>query len=170
MKLSKSVLITISLLVPAMAGLAGLAQAEQPSKNRYVTLPPDQSGAIWVLDTTTSLRWQQEPSGTYVYGDGELCNGGGACGSDAFNYCAALGDGARVPEIRELISLDDFVGGRQNDKLNAPNGPFSNVLGDYYFSATNAANIGTWSVHFGSGDVVSSRPIGSAAPRAWCVR
>jgi hypothetical protein len=166
MKLSRSALIAISLLVPATAGLAGLAQAAQPSSHRYVTLPSDKSGAIWVLDTTTSLRWQQEPGGTYVEGNGAICNGGVECGASANDYCAALGDGARVPEVKELISLIDFNILGAASELNAPNGPFSNVQPRHYISATPFA-IGVWLVDFKYGTVET--PF-SELGRAWCVR
>ena len=168
MKLSRSALIAISLLVPATAGLAGLAQAAQPSSHRYVTLPSDKSGAIWVLDTTTSLRWQQEPGGTYVEGNGAICNGGGDCGASANDYCAALGDGARVPEVKELISLVEFDPGQESVALNAPNGPFSNVQAVHYISATPFA-IGSWRVDFNFGHVDTGTPFGDLG-RAWCVR
>jgi len=32
--------------------LLGPVQAMQPSEHRFVVLPPDRTGAVWVLDTT----------------------------------------------------------------------------------------------------------------------
>ena len=168
MKLSRSALIALSLLATATAGLAGLAQAAQPSSHRYVTLPTDKSGVIWVLDTTTSLRWQQEPGGTYVEGTGAICNGGAACGASAYDYCAALGDGSRVPEAKELISLVEFDALPESYTLNAPNGPFSNVQGALYVSAS-PFEIGNWLVDFNYGYVDTGTPFGDIG-RAWCVR
>jgi hypothetical protein len=161
MKLSRIALIALSLLAPATAGLAGLAQAAQPSSHRYVTLPPDKSGAIWVLDTTTSLRWQQEPSGIV--------------GGILSEYCATLGDGARVPEAKELISLNDYSSsGLYN--LNAPNGPFSNVQAVWYISANTFGPANApWLMNFSRGYVVANGEhlqLSGLDPsiHVWCVR
>jgi hypothetical protein len=161
MKLSRSALIALALLAPAAAGLAGLAQAAQPSSHRYVTLPSDQSGTIWVLDTTTSLRWQQEPSGLV---EGNLSE-----------YCATLGDGARSPEAKELISLIDYSSSGLHN-LNAPNGPFSNVQAVWYISANTFGPVNIpWLVNFlrgyvvGNGEHLELSSLDSSI-HVWCVR
>jgi hypothetical protein len=162
MKLSRSALIALALLAPAAAGLAGLAQAAQPNSHRYVTLPPDQSGTTWVLDTTTSLRWQQEPSGLV---EGSLSE-----------YCATLGDGARSPEAKELISLLDYSTNPGISPLNAPNGPFSNVQAVWYISANTFGPVNIpWLVNFSRGYVVGNGDhlqLSSLDPsiHVWCVR
>ena len=83
-------------------------------------------------------------------------------------YCAALGDGSRLPEIKELSSLVDY--GESSPAL--PNGhPFEEVQSAYYWSATAVANGPSfaWLVRFDDGDVGPGNK-GGASFLAWCVR
>ena len=75
----------------------GLAHAEKPIKPRFSAFSKDPA---WVLDRTTSLQWQKTP------------NNGVIPWTNADAYCSSLGNGSRLPEVKELISLVDYsVGG-----------------------------------------------------------
>jgi hypothetical protein len=71
----------------------GLAHAEKPIKPRFSVLSKDPA---WVLDRTTSLLWQKAQT-TEIMG-----------WPNASTSCTGLGDGARLPEVKELISLVDY--------------------------------------------------------------
>ena len=127
----------------------GLAQAEKPIKPRFVVLSTD-----WVLDRTTALQWQKTPGSAMAW-------------SDAVTYCTNQGGGARLPEIKELISLVDY----SKFNLALPEGhPFQLVPSFVYWSATTFADGPTdaWIVFLSSGDVNLSGK--AAGILAWCVR
>jgi len=144
-------------LVLVTVGLVGLAQAVQPSPHRFVVLPPDQLGQVWVLDTTTSLRWQKTPSNNFFQW--------GA----ASTYCTDLQGGSRLPEVKELISLVDYSVSYPGPVLPAGH-PFVDVQSADYWSATTFAGnpAVAWNVFFFNGNVSFSSKIVSL--HAWCVR
>ena len=148
--------------------LVGLAQAAQPSEKRFVVLPPDQFGHVWVLDTTTALRWQMTPDNTLTYWE------------TAGQNCTNLRDGARLPKINELISLVDYsVAGNATTPVLPADNPFGhNVQSADYWSATMFAadHAFVWRVGFLSGGSGRDR-ISSTDPKipidqnyVWCVR
>jgi hypothetical protein len=154
-------------VLAVLVGLAGAAQAVQPD-------PPGKQAGKFVVsetgdvfDTTTSLRWQQNPgaAGTAV----SKCDSGAPCvWQDAVDYCDALGGGSRLAEVKELISLLDYS--QSNPAL--PDGhPFSGVQSAFYWSA--ATNVGNptyaWFVHLFNGLVFNGSK-GSDIGHAWCVR
>ena len=122
-----------------------------------------------VCDNTTGLRWQQEPGSEIVVGDGASCNEGATCAfwQDAVDYCAALGDGSRLPEVKKLISLVDY--GESFPALPHRH-PFEEVQSARYWSATSVVQDSTsaWFVNFLEGDVGKNVKVSSN--RAWCVR
>lgn len=137
-------------LVLVTVGLVGLAQAK-PNKPRFTILPSDNT---WVLDSTTALQWQRTPD--FV----------GGSWSTASTYCTNLGSGARLPEIKELISLVEY----NNFNPALPEGhPFQGVQSAGYWSATTGGLelFYGWVVDFSSGSV----NVSSDSKRfAWCVR
>jgi hypothetical protein len=152
---STRVMVRVLGLVLVTVAVVGLAQADDSDhhpKRRFVVLPPDN---LWVLDTTTSLRWQKTPS------------------TDAFQWTAAethctdLGDGARLPEVKELISLVDYD--VAYPALPAGH-PFQNVQRAFYWSATTFAGGPTlaWIVRFDDGLVGFNS--NTFFNLAWCVR
>ena len=154
-------------VIAVLAVLAGPAQAVKPDPSgkqagKFVVL-----GTGEVLDTTTSLRWQRDPG---RLGDAvSNCNNGNAClWQEAVDYCATLGSDARLPEIKELVSLVDY--GQVNPAL--PLGhPFSNVQSEQYWSATSHADTPTeaWHVFFLSGGVGTfDKDNFPFVGRAWC--
>ena len=148
---------------------SGVAQAVQPnppgkSADRFVVL-----GTGEVLDVTTGLRWQQTPGSANVVGAGSSCNGPTTCvWQEAVDYCAALGGGYRLPEIKELISLVDYS--QFNPALPAGH-PFTGVQSSLYWSAAAVASNPTlaWNVDFFNGFVLTT---GKANFNrfAWCAR
>ncbi len=111
-----------------------------------------------VCDNTTGLYWEQSPSTSGLDWQGAVIR------------CTALGSGYALPELKQLISLVDYSENPQATALNRPNGPFSNVQQDFYWSATARAGQSTnaWLVFFIDGNVLffsklNSRPV-------WCVR
>ncbi len=123
-----------------------------------------------VCDKTTGLRWQLTPGAP---GDTvSSCGNGGfealCLWQEAVDYCAALGGGSRLPEVKELISLLDYS---QIQPALPLNHPFINVpAAAGYWSATPRASDSTlvWGAHFFLGDV---GPIGKGLlSHAWCVR
>lgn len=130
----------------------GLAHAGKPIKPRFSVLPSDPT---WVLDRTTSLQWQKTP------------NNGVIPWTSADAYCSSLGNGSRLPEVKELISLVDY--GMFDPALPEGN-PFQDVVSSWYWSATAAADNSSWAwlVAIGGGDVSKSEK--SAGSRTWCVR
>jgi hypothetical protein len=171
----------VLLLVCGLAvGLSGLAEAKKPkSSSRFVVLTPDRSGAVWVLDTTTQLEWQQTlgtPGRAASNCDGT--SGPRADGSciwqDAADYCSALGHGSRLPKVKELISLVDY--GQAGPPL-PPGHPFNGVEGFVHWSATSYAADHpyydptlAWVVEFGTGQVLiwDKDPVNLG--HVWCVR
>jgi len=106
-------------IVALVAGLCfvgyGLAHAGKPIKPRFSVLPSDPS---WVLDRTTSLQWQKTP------------NNGVIPWTSADAYCSSLGNGSRLPEVKELISLVDY----STFQPALPEGnPFQDVFLSWYF-------------------------------------
>jgi len=107
-----------------------------------------------VLDMRTSLRWQQEPGSATVPGAGASCNEGASCvWQEAKDYCKALGNGFRLPKIRELISLMDYSVPSPGPFLPAGH-PFQKVQSAFYWSARRNASspTGFWDVPFDGGD------------------
>lgn len=140
-------------VVLVTVGLVGLAQAK-PNKPRFTIL---QSDNTWVLDSTTGLQWQRTPD----FGGGNWPN--------ASTHCTNLGSGARLPEIKELISLVEYP----NFHPALPEGhPFQNVQSAFYWSATDFGNLlhQTWAVDFGSGVVNYFIVTQDHKHFAWCVR
>ena len=107
------IMVSVLGVVCVTVALVGLAQADGTGPHRdrdhharFKVLGPDQQ---WVLDKTTGLRWQKTPgippenTKTYTW-----TNAAG----DPINYipdaCNVLGDGARLPEVNELLSLVDY--------------------------------------------------------------
>ena len=146
------VMVSVLGVVCVTVALVGLAQAidpRQPSTPRFVVLPPDHVGQVWVLDTTTALRWQRTPgippapwippdyTKTYTWNE--------ATGNPEYtsDVCKVkLGDGARLPEVYELLSLVDYsVKGSSTPNIPVlPDGnPFENVQASDYWSATDFA-------------------------------
>jgi len=122
-----------------------------------------------VLDVRTSLRWQQEPGSAIVTGAGASCNEGASCvWQEAKNYCKAVGNGFRLPKIRELISLMDTSVPSPGPFLPAGH-PFQKVESAFYWAATaNASSpTGFWDVFHG--DDVPNRSKGGIFS-VWCVR
>ena len=130
----------------------GLAHAGKPSKPRFLVLPSDPT---WVLDRTTSLQWQKTP------------NNGVIPWTNADAYCSSLGNGSRLPEVKELISLVDYS---MSDPALPEGNPFQDVVSSWYWSATVAADTSSWAwlVAIGTGDVAKSEK--TASSRTWCVR
>jgi hypothetical protein len=162
-------------IVSILVGLlvwSGAVQAKKPNSpgnqgDGFVVL-----GNGDVLDTTTSLRWQQDPGG--LADTGSLCeaeDGGEHCSwQEAVNYCAAIGGGYRLPEIHELISLVDYSESAPGAAL-GDDGPFTDVHSTAYWAATTNAGdpAEAWGVFFSDGHVESLNKV--AAPfHAWCVR
>ena len=149
-----SKIMIITLVGGLCLGGYGLAHAEKPIKPRFSVLHNDPA---WVLDRTTGLQWQIEP------------NGGTRTWTNADAYCSSLGDGSRLPENKELISLVDYSVANPGPVLPADN-PFLNVVNGSNWSATpyagNPAN--AWYVDFGQGNVNTIGKTGIGY--AWCVR
>lgn len=145
-------------LVVLVGGLClvgyALAQAKPPSEQRFKVLSKDPA---WVLDKTTGLQWQKAPNSEPMI----------KANADA--HCSSLGDGARLPEIKELLSLVDYS--QQNPAL--PEGhPFQGVSTFFhiYWSATPFVGSPTffWVVSFLDGrSLWDAVPL---TPRPWCVR
>ena len=150
--------------------LGSVAQAVKPNSpgkqaNQFVVL-----GTGEVLDVTTGLRWQQTPGSADVTGAGASCNGSTPCvWQEAVDYCAALGGGYRLPEVKELISLVDYGVASPGPVLPAGH-PFIDVQSSSYWSATSVANNPTfaWNVFFGNGIVFISNK--TSDNFVWCAR
>ena len=95
------------------ASLPGLATANAPT-GRYFVL----NGTV--LDMKTNLTWQQAASTTKYYG------------VDRDSACTSLGQGWRMPTIRELVTLVDFS--RQGSPKIDP--VFAGTQSGYYWSST----------------------------------
>lgn len=99
----------------------------------------------------TTVQWQQSPgaSGPMV----SPCDNGNPCAFlEAEIYCAALGNGFRLPKVEELFSLVDFSVSIQAEALN-DGGFFKNVQPAVYWSSARYARLDffRWVVDFGSG-------------------
>jgi len=148
----------------AWSGQVHAVKPNPPGKQagKFVVL-----GTGEVLDTTTSLRWQQTPGAP---GDTNCDNVMRCEWQEAVNYCAALGGGYRLAEVKELISLVDYSETIPATALNTPNGPFSNVQSSTYWSASTVANnpARAWVVLFSLGNVfIGDKDFNR---HAWCVR
>jgi len=133
----------------------GLAHAEKPIKDRFKVLHNDPT---WVLDRTTGLQWQKTPGGNEPLPWATVSI-----------LCTDLGDGSRLPEVKELISLVDYS--KFNPALPEGN-PFPAVQSVGYWSETpNAASSDlAWRVDFDRGLVdPNGHKIGNYY-NAWCVR
>ena len=131
----------------------GVVDFGQAGKPRFTSSSKDPD---WVLDSTTSLQWQRTPGGFVLW-------------DAARTYCTNLGGGARLPEIKELISLVDYSVAYPGPAL--PTGhPFLSVQSAIYWSATTAAGFPSdaWYVDFSRGD--NSRFAKTSSGNAWCVR
>jgi hypothetical protein len=160
----------VSILVGLLAW-SGPAQAVKPNPpgkqaGKFVVL-----GTGDVLDTTTSLRWQQTP------GD-DICGNTWTCTwFEAWNYCEGLGNGSRLPGVKELQGLVDYSVAFPGPTL--PEGhPFVDEKGEptvqssAYWSATTTAETAlgnAWYVSFFQGQVDFALK-GSPSLHAWCVR
>jgi len=130
----------------------GLAHAGKPIKDRFKVLHKD---SAWVLDHTTSLQWQKTPNNEPI------------TWTNADAYCSSMGDGSRLPEIKELISLVDY----SMFQPALPEGnPFQDVVLSFYWSATALAENSSlaWEVAIASGHVSTTDK--SVVSRTWCVR
>lgn len=121
----------LSLLVGLLAWAAHAVKVN-PQGNQagpFVVL-----GAAEVLDVRTSLRWQQTPGAP---GDTvSACDNGNACTwQEAKDYCEAAGNGSRLPNQRELMSLIDYSVASPGPFLAAGH-PFQKVKSAFYWSAT----------------------------------
>jgi hypothetical protein len=182
------VMVSVLGVVCVTVALVGLAQADGTGPHRdrdhharFKVLGPDQQ---WVLDKTTGLRWQKTPgippenTKTYTW-----TNAAG----DPINYipdaCNVLGDGARLPEVNELLSLVDYsvVGSSMPNIPVLPAGnPFVNVQASDYWSATSQAADAkrAWRVGFRTGGSGQDNkiPTDPSDPQSldlnlvWCVR
>lgn len=128
----------------------GLAHAGKPIKDRFKVLHKD---SAWVH--TTSLQWQKTPNNEPI------------TWTNADAYCSSLGDGSRLPEIKELISLVDYS--MFNPALPEGN-PFQDVVLSWYWSATALAENPSlaWEVAVANGRVDTNDK--SVVSRTWCVR
>ncbi len=154
-------------VVPMGTPLGSVAQAAPGNQaKQFVVL-----GTGEVLDLTTGLRWQPAP-GTTETGGGSFCNGPRQCGpwQQNVDYCAALGDGYRLPELKELISLLDYGVASPGPTLPADH-PFIEVQSTFYWSATTSADnpANAWGVSFSNGDVGIGNKL-SNDWFAWCAR
>jgi len=138
-----------------------LAWGKQP--RQFVVL-----GTGDVLDERTSLRWQQTPGapGNMV----SSCDKGNACTwQEATDYCEGRGNGSRLPEKKELMSLLDNRVPSPAPFLAAGH-PFQKVESAFYWSAmANASSLPAfWDVVLETDD----EPNGTEAAsfHAWCVR
>jgi hypothetical protein len=136
-------------------GVVDLGQAWAKDKPRFTILSKDTD---WVLDSTTALQWQLTPGSSMVW-------------SDAVTYCTNQGGGARLPEVKQLISLVDYSVASPGPVL-PPGHPFTNVesvLAGYWSATTVAGNpSAAWLVGFDFGFVTLN---GKTFPNhAWCVR
>lgn len=143
-------------LVLVTVGLVGLAQADKPIKPRFSILPKDPD---WVLDRSTGLEWQKTPGI------------GGLLWASATIYCTDQGGDARLPDVKELISLVDYSVASPGSPALPAGFPFVGVLPVFgYWSATTDAGNPTqvWIVGIGTGNVLI---IDKLSPiLAWCVR
>jgi len=113
----------------------------------------------WVLDKTTGLQWQKATATEPM------------AWSTASTHCTDLGDGSRLPEVKELISLVDYS---QYYPALPEGHPFQVYMGyGRYWTATNdlgiPGNTDVFFVEVAQRGFVSSNQktsIGSV----WCVR
>lgn len=175
MRTIKNMLIGL-ISVVFLCGAVGLLTPNDSRAARPTTTPPDvkyigvaSDGFITAaVKKPTNLAWQLEPGvpGNTV----SNCDNGNVCTwQEAVDYCAALGDGSRLPEIKELLSLVDFSVASPGPVLQAGH-PFINVQSFNYWSATESAADPTnaWNVFFGTGRTVSFLKTNSF--NVWCVR
>ena len=140
-------------LVLITVGVVNFGHAAAKEKPRFTISSNDPN---WVLDRTTSLQW-------YVRGD--------AFGATDFfqgdQDCRSLG--ARLPEMKELISLVDYSVAYPGPALPAGH-PFVNVQLDLYLSATPMADLSSsyWYLDSRSGAAYPGFRINSGW--VWCVR
>ena len=91
----------------------------------------------WV-DPDTNLEWQVETSENRM------------TQFEAFKYAESLGEGWRLPTIKELISLVDYERSHSSCKTNS----LQNFSSYYWSSTSHAYNTSfAWVVYFGSGYV-----------------
>ncbi len=108
-----------------------------------------------VCDNTTGLFWEQMPDRIL------------RSWQQALDHCPTLGDGSRLPEVKELMSLLDYS---QFNPALPPKNPFTNVGLAANWSATEFAedSDNAWTVLFDDGLVVS---FGKTFTHfTWCVR
>lgn len=131
----------------------GLAHAEKPIKPRFSVLSMDPA---WVLDRTTSLQWQKTPATEDM------------AWSTASTHCTDLGGDARLPEVKELISLVDYS---QTSPALPPGHPFTVGVQSRYWSAATFVRspVLAWYVNVSDGQVETTNKT-EAINRAWCVR
>lgn len=128
-------------------------------KQRFVV----SKDGLSVCDNKTGLWWEQSPRRVLLIWQ------------EAIDHCANLttsGKTWRLPTVEEIQwnSLIDYRVPDQAAALNAPNGPFTKVRSDFYWSATEQVDAfppGAWTVHFGFGAVGLGLQNGGFL--VWCV-
>jgi hypothetical protein len=125
--------------------------------NRFVLVLNGNS----VLDKETGLVWFQTPQGGAVWAFGP---------AGCINRQMDGRKGWRLPSVHELASLVDTNVQSPANALNMPNGPFHNVQGDWYWSATTSSGNpdSAWAVNFGNGEVDTNAK--TDFNLVWCVR
>jgi len=97
-------------------------------------------GETWI-DSKTNLEWQMEGPKEEMTWD------------DAMSYAESLGNGWRIPTIKELITLVDY--GLINN-VTVKHVPFQNIPSGYWSSTSLASSSDyayAWCVYFGDGYV-----------------
>jgi len=113
-----------------------------------------------LCDQATGLVWEGSPD-----------PGTQDSWADAIDHCLNREVGGQygfhLPMIEQLMTLVPL----KSEDLNAPNGPFTNVVAGTYWSASTDASDATkaWRVGIQSGNAISNPKTGNSR-RAWCVR
>jgi len=110
-----------------------VATLPQPKASRFID-----NGDGTVTDKETNLVWMKEDDGKERKWE------------EAKQYCEKLGNGWRLPTIKELISIIDY---ERHDPAIDP--IFTNTKSSYYWSSTPHASYSdvAWGVYFGNGGV-----------------
>ena len=148
-----TVLVGVLAVVLVTMGVFDYGNAAPKEKPRFYVSSNDPN---WVWDRTTGLQWYiraDVPGYTGIITPGIDCN---------------LGSGARLPQIKELLSLVDYGVAYPGPVLPAGH-PFLNVQ-DYYWSATLFEGHGGqyWLLDLRSGAMYPSTQVSSGW--VWCVR
>ena len=136
-------------LNPGKAVLASvLACALAPSSGR-ADAPPGRYTAVGgaVVDKITNLTWQQ-----MVATGGGDDGAGRSTWANAKSYCAALGNGYRLPTAKELLTLIDFS--KTGPAIDTSAGAFPNTPSEPFWSATplrGSPPTSAWFIDFSDG-------------------